>query len=77
MTACGSSTARIDELYNVAMANGALAGKISGAGGGGFLMFITSPEDRLGLLEALSAKGVSAAPVKFTDCGCETWRIRR
>ncbi|MGH7110745.1 MAG: hypothetical protein ACREFK_09980 [Stellaceae bacterium] len=76
-TASGISTARIDELYNLAIANGALAGKVSGAGGGGFLMFIVSPEDRLGLLDALGAAGVSAAPVKFTDRGCETWRVKR
>jgi len=77
MTAGGISTARIEELYKIAMANGALAGKVSGAGGGGFLMFIVPPEDRLGLLDALGAAGVSAAPVKFTDRGCETWRVRR
>jgi D-glycero-alpha-D-manno-heptose-7-phosphate kinase len=77
MTAHGIATTRIDEVYNIAIANGAIAGKVSGAGGGGFLMFIVPPEDRLGLLDALGAAGMSAAPVKFTDRGCETWRVRR
>jgi D-glycero-alpha-D-manno-heptose-7-phosphate kinase len=77
MTARGITTAGIDELYNIAIANGALAGKVSGAGGGGFLMFIVPPEDRLGLLDVLAAAGMSAAPVKFTNRGCETWRVRR
>ena len=32
---------KIDEVYNAALKNGAIAGKILGAGGGGFIMFIT------------------------------------
>ena len=32
---------KIDEVYNAALKNGAMAGKILGAGGGGFIMFIT------------------------------------
>ena len=39
LTAPGVSTERIDQLSKVAFANGALAGKVSGAGGGGFLIF--------------------------------------
>jgi len=77
MTASGVSNERIDKLCNVAFTNGALAGKVSGAGGGGFLMFIVSPEDRLRLITALDAAGGEAGPVKFTDRGCETWQIRR
>ena len=77
MTAPGISTDKIDQLCEVAFANGALAGKVSGAGGGGFVMFIVDPEDRLDLLEALNAAGGVAGPVKFTERGCETWQVRR
>jgi D-glycero-alpha-D-manno-heptose-7-phosphate kinase len=77
MTAPGVSTERIDQLYDVALANGALAGKVSGAGGGGFMMFIVHPEDRLGLVDALAAAGGQAGPAKFTERGCETWQVRR
>jgi len=66
---------RIERLYGTARGAGALGGKISGAGGGGFLMFITAPEDRLGLVEALNAAGGAASAVKFTDRGCETWQV--
>ena len=76
-TAPGISTDRIDQLYDVAFANGALAGKVSGAGGGGFVMFIVHPEDRLGLIDALNAAGGRAGPVKFAERGCETWQVRR
>jgi D-glycero-alpha-D-manno-heptose-7-phosphate kinase len=71
------SNARIEELHDIARANGALAGKVSGAGGGGFMMFIVDPEDRLQLVDALNAAGGRATPVKFSDGGCETWQVRR
>ena len=77
LTASGISTERIDQLYDVAFAHGALAGKVSGAGGGGFMMFIVHPEDRLELVDALNVAGGSAVPVKFTERGCETWQVRR
>ncbi len=67
----------MDQLCEVAFAHGALAGKISGAGGGGFLVFIVPPENRLELVTALNAAGGEAGPVKISDRGCETWQIRR
>ncbi len=77
MTASGISTDRIDALCDLAFDNGALAGKVSGAGGGGFVMFIVDPENRLALLDALNAAGGLAGPVKFAERGCETWQVRR
>jgi D-glycero-alpha-D-manno-heptose-7-phosphate kinase len=56
LTAAGVSTQHIERVHEVSFANGALAGKVSGAGGGGFLMFVP-PEDRLGLITALNAAG--------------------
>jgi D-glycero-alpha-D-manno-heptose-7-phosphate kinase len=43
----GMSSADIDKLYDLAMANGARGGKLIGAGGGGFLMFYTEEKTRL------------------------------
>ncbi len=43
----GMSNVRIDELYEVAMNNGAIGGKLVGAGGGGFLMFYTEEKNKL------------------------------
>jgi len=74
LTADGVSNDRVDRLCEVAAAHKALAGKLSGAGGGGFLMFIVRPEDRLELINALNAAGGQAGPVRLTDTGCETWR---
>lgn len=73
-TASGIATPRIDELYEVALANGALGGKVSGAGGGGFMFFIVPPEKRFNLIKALNTQGGEAGPVQFTASGCETWR---
>ncbi len=74
LTADGVSNDGVDRLCDVANAHKALAGKLSGAGGGGFLMFIVRPEDRLELINALNAAGGQAGPVRLTDTGCETWR---
>lgn len=74
-TAAGISSPLINELYGSAMAQGAWAGKVSGAGGGGFMMFVTDPENRYRLVTAIRATGVEASPVHFTDIGAEAWTV--
>ncbi|MFA5123088.1 hypothetical protein [Zavarzinia sp.] len=74
-TATGVSTARIDELFDVAMRSGAQSGKVSGAGGGGFMFFIVTPENRYTLMHALNEAGGQATPVKFVNRGSETWHL--
>ena len=49
----GISTDRIDQLYERALANGALGGKLLGAGGGGFLLFYVEKEHQAHICEAL------------------------
>ncbi len=79
-TASGVSSPAIDRLHETAMAHGALAGKVSGAGGGGFVMFLTPPEDRIALIRALNATGdpaagAQASAVHFTSQGAESWVV--
>lgn len=50
------SNSRIDELYNCALANGAVGGKLLGAGGGGFLLFYCPREKQAYLREKLRLK---------------------
>lgn len=76
-TAKGISNPLIERLYEQAIANGALAGKISGAGGGGFMMFITQPESRRRLISALRAAGGEAEATAFTHMGSVTWTATR
>jgi D-glycero-alpha-D-manno-heptose-7-phosphate kinase len=74
-TASGISTGRIESLYDLAFANGAIGGKVSGAGGGGFMMFIVPPDRRIGVVRALNAAGGTASGVHLTDQGAESWTI--
>lgn len=55
----------VDELYDRAMANGALGGKLCGAGGGGFLLMVVPPERRAQVVAAVS-------PAKIIDIGLDT-----
>jgi len=73
-TARGISTQLIDNLYDTAMGYGAIAGKVSGAGGGGFMMFLVPPQSRMELIAALNAEGANASAVQFTSVGAESWR---
>ncbi|MCL4448030.1 MAG: kinase [Thermoplasmatales archaeon] len=57
------SNDRINLLYDLAMKNGALGGKIVGAGGGGFLMFYTN--DNLKLRRAMAKEGLRETPFRF------------
>lgn len=74
-TAEGISTRQIEVLYETAMTHGARGGKVSGAGGGGFLMFIAAPQCRVELIRALDAAGGTASPVHFTSAGAESWTL--
>lgn len=58
------SSGFIDECYEIAMRNGALGGKIMGAGGGGFFMFYCS-EDQTKLINALKEKGLKRMRFRF------------
>jgi D-glycero-alpha-D-manno-heptose-7-phosphate kinase len=73
-TAAGISTGHIEELYALAFRHGAVGGKVSGAGGGGFMMFIVPPHRRIAVIRALNATGAEAGGVHFTGQGAESWR---
>jgi D-glycero-alpha-D-manno-heptose-7-phosphate kinase len=73
-TASAVSSTPIDTLFEAGLRSGALAGKVSGAGGGGFIMIMVEPEDRRLLIRGLDAAGAQASPVHLTTRGVETWR---
>lgn len=61
-----------DNIYQIGMKNGALGGKMLGAGGGGFFLFYIDKEKRDGLISALSnLPGVRELPFKFVNKGSE------
>jgi D-glycero-alpha-D-manno-heptose-7-phosphate kinase len=72
-TAAAISTTQIEALEALARRNGAIAAKVSGAGGGGFMMFVVPSERRYRLVAALNDAGGQASAVKLTDRGSESW----
>jgi D-glycero-alpha-D-manno-heptose-7-phosphate kinase len=69
----GISNDTIDAVYQRAMDAGALSGKISGAGGGGFMMFYVPPHDRMRLIRALSDMPGEVMNFHFTSVGAQSW----
>lgn len=63
----GMSSEKIDSWYDIAMANGAIGGKLIGAGGGGFLLFYA--EDRSRLRRAMAAEGLKEVRMGFDHEG--------
>lgn len=74
-TASSVSNSNVERLLDVAMNAGAWAGKVSGAGGGGFIMLLTDPERRYALIRTLNDAGGSASSVKLTFDGVEAWAV--
>ncbi|MBW8881241.1 MAG: dehydrogenase, partial [Asticcacaulis sp.] len=76
-TSAAVSTAQIDQIYADAMDAGALAGKVSGAGGGGFMMFLVDPVKRAQVTARLGQEPFgSLSFCNFTSSGARTWRVR-
>ena len=71
----GISNRGIDTIYDVARRAGASAGKVSGAGGGGFMMFVVDPTQRHLLVEALSSQPGRHTFLNFCDHGTQAWRV--
>ena len=65
----------IQEAMDVAMAAGAKAGKVSGAGGGGFIMFVVEPTRKKEVENALKKLDGFVMPFQFTDGGAHGWKI--
>jgi D-glycero-alpha-D-manno-heptose-7-phosphate kinase len=73
--ASGITNPFIDRIYDTAIRNGAMGGKISGAGGGGFMFFYCPGNARSRVIEALSEFGGQTKRYEFTSKGLTTWTI--
>ncbi len=74
-TAKGISNTQMDEIYDAAIAAGATGGKISGAGGGGFMMFYCPGNSRFAVQQALAKFGGEFRHYQFVEHGLSTWSI--
>lgn len=69
------SNSHIDEVMEAALAAGARAGKVSGAGGGGFITFLVAAERRPDVMRALGKQEGRVMTCHFTRHGTEGWKI--
>lgn len=69
------SNNRMDDIYKAVMAAGGHAGKLSGAGGGGFFMFYINPVRRVSVTEALKSFGGTTASIQLTEHGTRGWYV--
>lgn len=66
---------QIDTLYDAARNLGAFGGKIAGAGGGGYLMLLASPENRIQIVRELVKGDMIVLPIVLTESGAEAWEV--
>jgi D-glycero-alpha-D-manno-heptose-7-phosphate kinase len=70
------SNPEIEAVFTVALANGARAGKVSGAGGGGYIMFMIDPCRREEITRALRVLPGMVQRFQFTPMGAQAWTVR-
>ena len=67
------TTPTIDEAYAEAIEHGAIGGKVTGAGGGGFMLFYCRPGCQHRVAERLAQMGIQGADFAFDQEGLRTW----
>ncbi len=72
----GISNASIDAIYEMALQSGATGGKISGAGGGGFMIFYAPYIHKYKLIKSLSEIGGTVMNYSLTNTGLITWTVQ-
>jgi D-glycero-alpha-D-manno-heptose-7-phosphate kinase len=69
------SNSNIEHIYAAALKSGAYGGKVSGAGGGGFMFFTIDPAKRLDLINSLNRFSGKVLNFHFSENGCQGWKI--
>jgi D-glycero-alpha-D-manno-heptose-7-phosphate kinase len=69
------STPLVEEMYEHATRHGAIGGKITGAGGGGYMLFYCRYEKKLRVVEELRKMGATPTEFGFDLRGLQTWRV--
>jgi D-glycero-alpha-D-manno-heptose-7-phosphate kinase len=67
------SNEAIENIYEAAKKSGATGGKISGAGGGGFMIFYCPGNSRYQVMETLNNFGGTIKPYQLTQYGLTSW----
>jgi len=64
----------LDKCYKVAMDSGAVGGKVSGAGGGGFMYFVCEYDKKHVVAKELKRMGATITDFMFERSGVQMWR---
>jgi D-glycero-alpha-D-manno-heptose-7-phosphate kinase len=70
------SSSHIDSIYEAATSNGAVGGKLLGAGAGGYFLFFVLPQKRHAVAKRLKELGCTLTAFKFEPNGVTSWRTR-
>ncbi len=73
----GISNPHVDALYRIARKEGAIGGKMTGAGGGGYFLFLTRFDRRHRVAGALEKHGGQVVPFQFESRGVMSWSVAR
>src|ERR1043165_5086505 len=73
--ATGISNSLMEDIYETAKASGASGGKISGAGGGGFMIFYCPGNTKYAVMKSLEKFGGKSRNYQFVEHGLKTWKI--
>jgi D-glycero-alpha-D-manno-heptose-7-phosphate kinase len=73
----GISSPHIDRVYQLARKEGAIGGKMPGAGGGGYFLFLTRWDRRHRVAAALAKRGGQVVPFQFEPRGLTAWSAPR
>jgi D-glycero-alpha-D-manno-heptose-7-phosphate kinase len=72
----GITNTRLDNIYNAAIKAGSTGGKVSGAGGGGFMFFYCPRNTRHDVIKALSEFGGEVKNFNFSKMGLTSWKVK-
>ena len=70
------TNSNLDNIYKEALENGAIGGKLLGAGGGGYFLFYVPFEKRNNLLIWMENRGLKYTPFRFESEGLLSWSSR-
>jgi len=70
------SNSRLDQIYEDALRNGAVGGKLLGAGGGGFFIFYVPPFRKNEFCDHIEKAGLKVRPFRFEQEGLRAWSAR-
>jgi D-glycero-alpha-D-manno-heptose-7-phosphate kinase len=75
LMAASISNKQLEKIYDAAINAGAYGGKVSGAGGGGFMFFTIDPVKRVDLIKTLEQYNGKVLNFHFSETGCSAWKI--